>query len=93
MATREVFRKFHRSFCGTFPELKIRIAQIVSEGSDVAARLECEGRHVAAPAGTPPITFGAMVFATVRNGVLVEGWNLVDEAAIARGIQVTAAVG
>lgn len=84
--TPELFRRFHSSFCTTFPELKIRVAQILSEGEDVALRLECEGRYAKARPGAPSVKFGAMVFTTVRDGRIVHGWNMVDESAMAKGI-------
>jgi ketosteroid isomerase-like protein len=84
--TPELFRRFQRKFCALFPDLKVHIAHMVAEGDDVAMRLECEGHYAHAPADARPVRFGAMVFACVRDGQIVDGWNLVDESAMAKGI-------
>jgi predicted ester cyclase len=84
--TPELFRRFQRKFCAMVPDLKIHIAHMVGEGEDVAMRLECEGHYAQAPAEARPVRFGAMVFARVHDGQIVDGWNLVDESAMAKGI-------
>jgi predicted SnoaL-like aldol condensation-catalyzing enzyme len=89
--TPELFRRFYREFLEMFPDIKVRVAQVVGEGDDVALRLECEGHYAKAPAAGALIKFGAMVFVTVREGKIVEGWNLVDESAITRQAQAAAA--
>ena len=86
VSTPELFRRFQRKFCAMFPDLKVQIAHMVAEGDDVAMRLECEGHYAQAPADARPVRFGAMVFARVRDGQIVDGWNLVDESAMAKGI-------
>jgi len=79
---REGFKEFHRTFCGAFPDLRITIEDLMAQGDRTAIRLTCTGTHQGGHLGMPPtgrpVPFRAMVFTRLRDGQVIEGWNLVD---------------
>ena len=89
------FKPFHASYRDAFPDVKLRIEDIVGEGSIVAARWSGTGTHrgngLGLPATDRPVTFSGMSFARVENGKLVEGWNIFDQLSMFQQLGVVAA--
>jgi steroid delta-isomerase-like uncharacterized protein len=67
-----------------FPDLRIKIEDILAEGDRVALRASWTGTHRGPLAGMPvPVTnraftFTGMVFWRVREGRIVERWAIID---------------
>jgi len=75
------FKPFYRSFVAAVPDLKLRILRMVSEGDMVATHIHSTGTHTGGtmgPATGKPVEFEGMIFARVKNGQIVEGWNCID---------------
>jgi steroid delta-isomerase-like uncharacterized protein len=79
----DAFKGFHRAYRNAFPDVKIQIEDIVTEGDTVATRWAGTGTHqgdgLGFPATGKQVQFRGMTFARVENGKLVEGWNSFDE--------------
>jgi steroid delta-isomerase-like uncharacterized protein len=77
------FKAFHAAYIDAFPDVEIRVEQIVGEGDIVAARWSGGGTHRGAGLGFAAThksaSFSGMTFARVENGKLVEGWNAFDQ--------------
>ena len=69
-------------FRAAFPDARVTIEQMISEGDTVALRLVLRGTHQGNFAGFPPtgkqaVLYG-MDFIRIANGKLVELWNSAD---------------
>ena len=77
------FKAFHSAYRNAFPDVTIRIDDIVAEGDIVAARWSGTGTHRGGGLGFAAtgrgIQFSGMLFVRVQNGRLVEGWNNFDQ--------------
>jgi ketosteroid isomerase-like protein len=69
------WREFHRAFTGAFADIRITIEDQVVSGHKVAIRFEATMVH---RASEEPVGLRSMAFVDVRDGLIVEGWNLVD---------------
>jgi steroid delta-isomerase-like uncharacterized protein len=78
----EAFRKVHEQFCGAFPDLRLTIEDVVSEGDRVAVRWRADGTlqgdHLGFPATGRKASMTGSSFITVRDGKIVDGWNQMD---------------
>ncbi len=76
------FRPFHRAFVDAFPDMRIEILRMVTEGDITATYIRATGTHRGAGLGIPAtgksIDMTGMVMARVRDGQIVEGWNVID---------------
>ncbi len=67
-----------------FPDLKVRIEDIVAEGDRVAVRAKWTGTHrgilpmMPIPATNRAFAFSGMVFWRIREGRIVERWATID---------------
>jgi steroid delta-isomerase-like uncharacterized protein len=79
----EEFKLFHRQYRASFPDINIRVDQVVAEGDMVAIRWSGSGTHRGSDLGIPAtgkrVTFSGMLFARVDGGQMVEGWNIFDQ--------------
>jgi len=86
----EAFKAFQAQFCGAFPDLKIKVEEIVSEGDLTASRISGTGTHTGDQLGVAPtgiaVTFTGMTFTRWKDGQIVEGWNNVDVVGILKQI-------
>ena len=77
------FKVFHRTFRDAFPDITVRVDDLVAEGDLVAARWSAVATHrgngLGFAATNRPAQFTGMVFVRVENGKLVEGWNSFDQ--------------
>lgn len=84
------FKPFHAAYRGAFPDVWIRVDQVVAEGDMVAARWSGGGTHRGATLGfvqtNRAVTFQGMTVARVRDGRIVEGWNSFDELGLLKQI-------
>ena len=78
------FKAFHSAYCGAFPDLTIRIDDMIAEGDKVAFRWHSTGTHrgddLGFKATNRPTAIEGMGIVRVVDGKLVEGWNLFDQA-------------
>ena len=75
------FKPFFRAFVQALPDMKINIVRVVADGDIVATHIHTTGTHTGealGPATNKAIAFDGMIFARVRNGQIVEGWNCFD---------------
>jgi len=76
------FKAFHAKFRGAFPDIRITVDDVVSQGDRAAVRFTIRathrGDHLGVPATGREVNFPAMSFVRCRNGQIVEGWNSVD---------------
>ncbi|HEX5423254.1 MAG TPA: ester cyclase [Candidatus Acidoferrales bacterium] len=67
-----------------FPDLRVRIEDVLAEGDRIAIRATWTGTHRGAlpimpvPPMNRPFTFTGMVFWRVRDGKIVERWATID---------------
>ena len=87
----EAFKTVHRSFCGAFPDLRVAVEDIVSEGDRVAVRFRVEmthqGDHLGFPASGKKTALTGSTFAIVKDGKIVEGWNYMNLGAFMQHLQ------
>ena len=77
------FKPFHSSYLNAFPDITIRIDDLVAEGNMVTARWSGTGTHQGDGLGIPAtggqVQFNGMTIARVEQGKIVEGWNVFDQ--------------
>lgn len=75
----EGFKKLHRQFVETFPDMHIEVEDTVVEGDKIAARCRVTGSHLGRGIGvTPtngPVEFTGMTIVRIKDGKIVEAWN------------------
>jgi len=78
----EAFRQAFDMFTGAFPDLHITIEKCIAAGDTVTVLLRCEathaGDHLGVPATGKRVTFPVMSIARYHDGLIVEGWNVLD---------------
>jgi steroid delta-isomerase-like uncharacterized protein len=76
------FRRFHSQMRTAFPDIKVKIDELVAEGDLVAARCSVLGKHEGEGFGIAatnlPVEFTGMTFVRIANGKIVEAWNNFD---------------
>jgi steroid delta-isomerase-like uncharacterized protein len=77
------FKAFHASFRGAFPDVRVHIDDMVAEGDQVAYRFTATGTHSGGQLGfaatNRPMNIQGMGFVRIANGMIVEGWNVLDQ--------------
>jgi steroid delta-isomerase-like uncharacterized protein len=77
------FKPFHATYRSAFPDVTFQMDQIVSEGDMVAARWSAAGTHRGDSLGFMATSrraqFIGMSFTRIRDGKIVEGWNIFDQ--------------
>ena len=76
------FKPVFHMFRGALGDLQIVVERAVTEGELCTAHCRVKGRHIGpqlggAPTGRP-VEFHGMTIARVRDGKLIEGWNVFD---------------
>lgn len=76
------FKEFFRAFATLFPDLQVRMVDMMAEGEKVCVRWEATGTHAGDGPGLKATqrvhTFSGMTWMVVRNGRIVDGgdsWN------------------
>lgn len=75
------FKPFFHAFKGAFSNIRIHIAQAVTEGDVVAALCHVTANHTGdayGPATGKGVDFWGTSFIRVKDGKIVEGWNTFD---------------
>lgn len=90
------FKQFHAAFRAAFPDVRVRIDDIIAEGDRVAYRLTAFGTHrgdgLGFPATNCSCSFSVMGSARIAGGKIVEGWNLIDELGMRTQLGVVSSV-
>ena len=77
------FKAFHATFLEAFPKLRVKIEDMVAEGDRVAYRFTADVLHGGGSLGfaatNKPASFTGMGIARVKDGKIVEGWNVLDQ--------------
>ena len=67
-----------------FPGIQVKIEDAVAQGDKVALRLSVEAVHKGTVMGAPPtgktLTWGAYAIYRVKDGQLIERWEMLDSA-------------
>jgi steroid delta-isomerase-like uncharacterized protein len=70
-------------FRTAFPDLQIRVEDLIAEGDKVVARLTYQGTHLGDFMGIPPsrkqLTEAGIAIDTVKDGRIVEHWVVRDD--------------
>jgi len=82
------FRETVKGYRTAFPDLKVEILSLVSEGNFVATRWRCTGTHRGpllgmAPTGKVAVTNGVDI-AEVRNGKIISDYTMFDSLTLLR---------
>jgi steroid delta-isomerase-like uncharacterized protein len=76
------FREFHKKFRGAFPDVVVRVDEVIAEGDLVAARCRVRASHAGDDLGfaatNRPMEITGMTMARIKDGKIVEAWNNFD---------------
>lgn len=83
---REDFKPFFRKFIESFPDLHIRVEDMIAEGDKVAARCHVSLSHkgkdfpigsknIPSSAAAKQIEFTGITITVIRDGKIAEAWN------------------
>jgi steroid delta-isomerase-like uncharacterized protein len=76
------FKAFHESFRGAFPDIKVTVLDIVTEGDKVAALCEVRATHTGGTLGFAathkPVEITGMTICRIRDGKIAEASNVFD---------------
>ncbi len=79
----EQFKVFHARFREAMPDLRIEMDELIAEGDRVAYRFTASGTHRGDSLGFAATNRGArfvgMGSVVIRDGMIVEGWNVLDQ--------------
>jgi predicted ester cyclase len=75
----ESFKKLHRQFVESFPDLRVIVEDTIVEGDKIAARCRVTGSHKGRGIGVEPtdapVEFTGMTIVRVNDGKITEAWN------------------
>ena len=86
------FKPFWRQFRDAFPDIHFTMDDLISQGDRVAGRWTARMTHTGDQLSThKKLTITGMVFAQVKDGKMVEGWNSWDQLTFTRelGLPIT----
>ncbi len=87
-------KSFYSALWGGFPNLTIRIDDMVAEEDKVVWRITASGSHdgtfMGLPATGRPVTFGAQYAFRFADGKIVERWSTIDRLSLLVQIGVVA---
>ena len=76
---RDAFKAMHNTFVSAFPDVKMTVEAIVSEGDQVVVRWLFSGTHhgdhLGFPANGEKASFRGMTWIRFHEGRMVEGWD------------------
>ena len=75
----EEYKPFYRRIRGAFPDIRLRVEEVIGERDIAALRWSAEMTHTGGDLGFPPtnkrVTITGMSFVRVRGGKIVESWD------------------
>ena len=86
------FKAFYQALRKACPDVQIHLEQVIQEGDTAFARWTCTSTHTGEGLGVPPtnkkLRLCGMTACTVRDGKIVEGWNIWDQVGMARQLDI-----
>jgi steroid delta-isomerase-like uncharacterized protein len=80
------FKTFYSNMRQAFPDLQVRIEDMIAEGDRVAVRATFEGTHMGEALGAAPtgrrVSFACIAIARIADGRIVQAWNSLDQLGI-----------
>jgi steroid delta-isomerase-like uncharacterized protein len=80
------FQPFFEQFRGAFPNIQIKVDDVISEDDKAAIRwtatMTHRGDHLGFKATNKDAVVTGMSFVRIRNGKIVEGWNSWDSGGL-----------
>jgi predicted ester cyclase len=77
---------FYAALWGGFPDLTLKVDELVGEGDKVVWRVTASGTHDGSFQGVPatgkPVTFGAHYTFRFEHGKIVERWSTIDRLSL-----------
>jgi len=77
------FKGFHAAYRGAFPDVTVHVDDVIAEGDQVALRWTAAATHRGHLMGLAPTNqsarFGGMSIVRIRDGKIVESWNVFDQ--------------
>jgi steroid delta-isomerase-like uncharacterized protein len=84
------FLPFFQRIVGAFPDLKIKVEDVLAHGDKVVVRWTATMHHTGDSLGIPatykPVSLGGMSWVRFANGQVVEGWDNWDKFAMLQQI-------
>ena len=88
------FHQFYLELIAAFPNLRISVDEIVSQGESAAVRWTVEATHSGEGYGLPPtqsnVRFRGMTWMHIREGKIIEGWDSWNLGALLEGLKAAA---
>jgi steroid delta-isomerase-like uncharacterized protein len=82
----KAFSTFYATMRSSFPDMKVQVEQVVTEGEWVAARftstMTYTGGGMGFPANGKKATVEGMAMGRIVDGKIVEAWNVWDQRAL-----------
>lgn len=79
---KDSFKNLHRAFLVAYPDFKITVEDVITEGDKMAARCRVSGTHAGDGLGVAPtdqrVEFSGMIMVRVKDDQIVEAWNEFD---------------
>ena len=76
------FKPFHEKFREAFPDIIVKLDDLIAEGDKVAVRCSVQGKHQGRSLGfdatQAPVGFTGMVIVRIDEGKIIEAWNNFD---------------
>ena len=85
-------RRWIEPFRASFPDVEMKVIEVVTEGDRVAAHFTCSGTHVGEWRGEAPSRrrfedVDEVYFFTLRGGLIADFWGLEDNASRERQLR------
>jgi steroid delta-isomerase-like uncharacterized protein len=78
----EAYKTLFRAFISAYPNMKITVEDIITEGDKIAARCRVTAKHEGEGLGVAPtnqpVEFTGMTMVRIKDGKIVEAWNEFD---------------
>lgn len=78
----EEFKAVYSMFIGAFPDVEITVHDVIAAGDRVAVRWSSLGTHLGPHLGFPPsgktVPLDGATIGIVRDGKIVQAWNMMD---------------
>ena len=86
----QAFIPFYERFLNAFPDMKLKVEDVIADGDKVLIRWSATMRHTGDGLGlaatNKPVAIGGMSLARIADGQLVEAWDHWDKLAMLQQI-------
>lgn len=83
---RQALRDQISTYLGAFPDMKLQVDDVLSDGDRVATRVTGSGTHTGPLEGMPPtgkpVKIDAQSIFRIEGGQVVEEWEIIDEVSM-----------